>query len=340
MHQIRAVALSGYVEAATFAGLDGRRMLQEAGVSWQALDDPENRLPASTLVRLLEDSAARSGCDSFGLLVANTRSFASLGPVSLLLERLPNPREVVRDCIAFQRQLNDIVGISLDEADDACLIKLDLLPDFWSVQTLDLMIGIGYRVMTGASGNRWQPASVHLVRSPPTDLGLWRHFFAAPIQFENSFTGFSSTREAMMAPNPLADPDMAQNARRLLELAQPDAIPAPISERVRRAIMLLLPGGRANVDVVASHLGVSRRSLQRSLHAEGHRFGDLLDKVRQELAQAYLANSAHPITSVAAMLGYGSPSSFTRWFAGEFGTSPQTWRSAATASRERDRSLS
>jgi AraC-like DNA-binding protein len=26
------------------------------------------------------------------------------------------------------------------------------------------------------------------------------------------------------------------------------------------------------------------------------------------------------------MLGYSSPSSFTRWFAGSFGVSPQIWR--------------
>jgi len=29
---------------------------------------------------------------------------------------------------------------------------------------------------------------------------------------------------------------------------------------------------------------------------------------------------------VASLLGYSSPSSFTRWFAGSFGVSPQLWR--------------
>ena len=112
MHQIRAVTLAGYTEVATFVGLDGRRMLQEAGLTWQALEDPENRLPAATVVKLLEDSAERSGCDSFGLLMAKTRSFASLGSLSLLLPHLRNAREVVLACIEFQQQLNDIVTIS------------------------------------------------------------------------------------------------------------------------------------------------------------------------------------------------------------------------------------
>ena len=339
MHQLRAVALSGYIEVANFVGLDGRRMLQEAGVSWQALEDPENRIPAATVVRLMEDAAERSGCESFGLLVASTRSFASLGPVSLLLERLPNMREIVRVATEFQRHLGDILEISTEDSGEVCLLKLNPLPGYWSVQALDWMVGVANGVLRGASGNSWRPAAVHLVRSPPSDMSVWRRAFGVPIEFESSFNGFSSSHEAMLQPNPGAEAAMARNARRLLQLIQPHALASPISERVRRSIILLLPSGRANVDVVASHLGVSRRSLQRSLHAEGHRFGDLLDNVRQELAKAYLANSAHPITSVAAMLGYGSPSSFTRWFAGEFGTSPQTWRSAA-AGRERDRSLS
>jgi AraC-like DNA-binding protein len=77
---------------------------------------------------------------------------------------------------------------------------------------------------------------------------------------------------------------------------------------------------------VAPHLGLSARSLQRRLDEEGLQFGELLSGVRQELATAYLAGSTRPVTSVAAMLGYSSPSSFTRWFAGSFGMSPQVWR--------------
>ena len=48
--------------------------------------------------------------------------------------------------------------------------------------------------------------------------------------------------------------------------------------------------------------------------------------MRRELATAYLASSTHPITTVAELLGYSSPSSFTRWFAGSFGIPPQLWR--------------
>jgi AraC-like DNA-binding protein len=326
MHQMRAVVLSHYLEVASSVGLDGHRMLRQAGIPLEALEDPENRLPAGPVVRLLERSAEDSGCESFGLLMAERRTFASLGPVSLLLERLPNLRAVVRTSIVFQRYLNDVVTISLEEAEGTSLIRLDLWPEYWGSQMIDLLVGIAFQVNTGAAGRRWRPSCVHTMCKAPADMSAWRRITSDPIEFEANFNGFSCATEALLIPLPLADEEMARNAHRLLRLLPEVTGPEPIGDKVRRTIALLLPSGRATVDQVASHLGLSARSLQRRLDDEGLQFGELLSGLRQELATAYLANSTRPVTSVASLLGYSSPSSFTRWFAGSFGMSPQHWR--------------
>ncbi len=331
MHQMRAVSLTGYLEVANFVGLDGRRMLRQSGISGEMLEDPENRIPAAAVIQLLERSADESGCDSFGLLMAEARSFASLGPLSLLLERLPNVRQMIRAAMAFQRQLNDVVLISLEEHDDTCLLRLDLAPGYWGVQAYDHIVGMAYRVLTTASGNRWKPACVHLMRPAPEDMTVWRRFFSVGTEFDDAFNGLSSSTQALLVPNPLANEEMARHARRLLHLLPPDTEPGQLSDRVRRLITLLLPSGRATLEQAASQLGVSSRSLQRQLEYEGHRFADLLNAVRRELAAAYLAGTGRPITAVAAQLGYASPGSFTRWFASEFGVSPQAWRNERTA---------
>jgi AraC-like DNA-binding protein len=326
MHQMRAVVLSHYAEVANSVGLDGGRMLRQAGIPLEALEDSENRLPAGPVVRLLERSAAESGCENFGLLMAERRTFASLGPVSLLLERLPNLRAVVRTSIVFQRYLNDVVTIALEEMDGTSLIKLDLWPEYWDAQMIDLLVGIALQVNTGASGRRWKADCVHTMRKAPEDMSVWRRLCPVPIEFEANFSGFSCSSESLLIPLPLADEEMARNAHRLLRLLPEVNGPEPIGDKVRRTITLLLPSGRATVDQVAMHLGLSARSLQRRLDEEGLQFGELLSSVRQELATAYLANSSRPVTSVASLLGYSSPSSFTRWFAGSFGVSPQLWR--------------
>jgi AraC-like DNA-binding protein len=335
MHQMRAVTLSCYLEVARSVGLDGERLLREAAIPIEALSDPETRLPANAVIGLLDRSAELSGCEAFGVLMAEARPFSSLGPLSLLLERLPNVREVLLAAIDFQRHMNDVVEISLEDEGDACLIRLDLAPGYWSVQAFDHVVAMSYRVLTAASGQRWKPECIHLVRKAPDDPAPWRRAMPVPIEFDDTFNGLSTTREAVLRPNPRADAAMARHARRLLHLLPVKSINETTRDRVRRAITLLLPRGRATIEQVAAQLGMSPRSLQRRLDDEGYQFAVLLAEVRRELATAYLANSGHPVTTVAGLLGYASPSSFTRWFAGTFGATPQAWR-AGNAGRDDD----
>jgi AraC-like DNA-binding protein len=329
MQQIRAVSLLGYLDVAASLGLDGTAMLRAAGIAGEALSDPENRIPAARLAALLEMSAAKTGREDFALLTAARRNFANLGPVSMLLLHLPNLREVIRVCVTYQRHFNDIVDISLDEDGGACLIRFALPPPLQSGQIVDQTIGVAHRVLLGASGGSWRPDCVHLTREAPEDRLPWRRFFGAPVEFGASCNGFSCSREMLLRPNPLADATMALHAQRLLGLVPVEDGPKPASERVRRAVAALLPAGRATLEQVAAQMATSPRSLQRQLGGEGYRFAELLAEVRKELAAAYLTSSNHPVTSVAGLLGYASPSAFTRWFAGAFGSSPQAWRSAA-----------
>ena len=325
MHELRAVTLTGYLEVAESCGLDGYWMLRHASIPPSALSDPEMRISAQAVVRLLEKSAARSGCDSFGLLMAEHRSFASLGPIALLLERLATTREVIHALIEFRRHMNDIIGVNLEDDGETALVRIGFMPEYARVQITDFAIALGYRVLNGASHGAWVPSTVHLTRPAPGDLTAWRRFFPVPIEFESQFDGYACASASLDIPNPNADPVMALHAHRLLELVPLPVEDAPIGDRVRRSIALLLPNGQARLEPVAAQLGTGARALQRALEQEGLTFAALLAEVRRELAQVYLGGT-QSITAISQQLGYASPSAFTRWFASEFGQSPQAWR--------------
>ena len=328
---MRAATLTGYLEVARHVGLDPFELLREAGLTPDFLDDPEKRHAAGDVVELLEASAARSGCESLGLLMAECRSFAQLGPLSLLLERLPTVRDVVKALSLYRRHFNDILDIELEEDGDPCLIDIELLPQFAKIQIIDLTAARFYRNVSGASGGRWHPLSVHLVRDAPEDLSAFRRIFPCPVEFGSSFNGFSCTSNSLAVANPLANETMARHASRLLQMVELGPEDAPTSDQARRAIALLLPSGKATLEHVATNLGVSARALRRGLEREGHVFGNLLNEVRRDLAQRYLASSNHSITAISDLTGYTSLSSFSRWFAAEFGMAPHSWRSAQIA---------
>ena len=89
--------------------------------------DPEKKLPASSVVELLEQSASRSGRSDFGLLLAQCRTFASLGPVSLLLEHLPTMWDVVQAATEHRRHFNDILIFGTEEIGGSEMLKIELM---------------------------------------------------------------------------------------------------------------------------------------------------------------------------------------------------------------------
>jgi AraC-like DNA-binding protein len=74
------------------------------------------------------------------------------------------------------------------------------------------------------------------------------------------------------------------------------------------------------------------RTLQRQLDEADTSFTAMLGEVRRELAQRYVANPRYSLVRVSELLGYSTPSSFTRWFITQFGQAPQDWRKANSGS--------
>jgi AraC-like DNA-binding protein len=101
---------------------------------------------------------------------------------------------------------------------------------------------------------------------------------------------------------------------------------ADIGQRVRAALLELLPAGRATIDAASKQIGVSTRSLQRQLGEAGKSFRMLLDATRTDLAMHYLRTSSLSCAEIAYLLGYDDPNSFSRAFRTWTGKSPESVR--------------
>ena len=70
VHLVRAASLTGYLELAGLLRLDPYPLLQAAGLPRACLHDPDLKIAADAGRKLLEDSAARTQEESFGLRLA------------------------------------------------------------------------------------------------------------------------------------------------------------------------------------------------------------------------------------------------------------------------------
>lgn len=329
---VRAASLTHYVEVARHVGLDPRRMLADAGLGGNVLDEPDLRIPAQRVNLLLERSAASSGVEAFGLRMAESRQLSNLGPVGMLIRDQPTLRESLAVLVRYQVLLNGAMSLLIEEAAGVVVIREDVVAGEGAPvrQAIELAIGVMVRLMRQFLGPQWRPRRVCFTHAAPKDLGTHLRVFGPCVEFEHDFNGVVCAAGDLDTPNPSGDPAMARYAQKLLDTALQVQAPS-MSEEVRRTALLLLPGGRCSIEQVAMHLGLVCRTVQRRLADEGTSFSELVNELRVDLARRHVTGSERPLTEVAALLGFSAPSGFSRWFQAQFGHSPSQARAPRPA---------
>jgi AraC-like DNA-binding protein len=329
---VRAAALSNFAEVARQVGLNPRAMLREAGLDLAVLTHPDMRIPAGAVAALLETAAQRSGCQTFGLLMAESRRLADFGPVSLLIAHQPTLRDALETTVRYRHLMNEALAMHVEEYGDLVILREELVIEDSapSRQAYELAIGALFRMFSALLGPRWRPYSVKFTHAAPDDINIHRRIFGPNVEFDSDFSGIICSGADLDRANPSADRALAEYARQFVE-GLGERASKSTSQEVLKAAYLLMPLGRASISQIAQSMGLNVRTLQRRLEAEGQAFSDLLNGVRRDLAVRYLANPANSMTEIARLLGYTQLSSFTRWFIAEFELPPSRWRARLAA---------
>lgn len=324
---IRAGALAHYLETCQRLGVDPVPLLAEVGLSKAQLQHPEHRLCGEAAVHLLENTAAVGGCQAFGLSMAAARQLSDLGAVSLLLCHQRSLRDALQVLLHYRHLMNESVAIHLDGEGSRAIIRQDVLTrsSMPSRQANELAMGVLFRLCATLLGKHWRPSSVHFTHSAPANLQLHRRLFACELVFGSHFNGIVCPDGSLEQGSGQADPAMARNAQRYLVPLQQEG-GSPLVDAVRKAIRFWLPAGRASIEQIAQMQGLNVRTLQRRLDEQGLVFSALIGEARRDLALRYLGNSNYPLQRIAELLGFSVPTSFTRWFIGQFGMPPAAWR--------------
>ena len=107
---------------------------------------------------------------------------------------------------------------------------------------------------------------------------------------------------------------------------------ATTAERVRAALVEILPAGRSSLAAVTDQLAVSARTLQRQLQQEGTSYQAVLAGTREDLARHYLANSTMTSAEIGYLLGYEDAGTFHRAFRTWTDTTPDRIRTQSATS--------
>jgi len=333
---VRAATLMNFAEVSRAHGLNPLGLIRQLGLDGRVLTQPDMRLPATAVVALLEAAADASGCETFGLQMAESRRLSDFGALSLLITHQPTLREVLRTLGEYRLLVNEALTIHVEETDSTVVVREDLMVTGprGARQAYELAVGVMVRICKSLLGQRWRPSSVNFTHSAPRDLSVHTRIFGRELAFNSDFNGVVCALADLDYANPAADPVLAGYARTFVQTLRRSDQGSVVGE-VQRAIHLLLPSGQATIERVAESSGLSARTLQRRLDDQGADFRSILDDVRSDLALRFVANEAYSLTRVAQLLGYSQSSTFTRWFHAKFGLAPSQWRRSGAAGAAR-----
>lgn len=311
-------------------GIASAPALAAAGLEAAQLNDTSLRLPMEVHERLLDYFCQRSGDPLFGLNSARFVKPSSWNVLGYITMNCATLGEAMGRIMPFEKLVGDM-GTSRAE------VAGDQVQLIWSCrhQRPDIRRHLVENVLASwllyarwIADSELSPSVVWFEHSRPeqAELAQYEALFGCPVRFEQP-------RSALVAPLKYLQLPLRQSDPRLLKTLEDHAqgmmaalADAPLALQVKSALRQRLKHGVPRKEQVAEQLALSVRTLQRQLQQAGTSYQQLLDDVRQELAEHALLHSEQSLQEISDSLGFSEPRSFHRAFKQRTGLTPAQYR--------------
>ncbi|MCU1751991.1 AraC family transcriptional regulator [Pseudomonas sp. 6D_7.1_Bac1] len=317
------VAIARALEA---SGVDSKRIFESLGIPTDVSTDPMTRLPAVTMTRLFRTCVDVTNNPYFGLKVAKFIHLTHLHALGYSLAASGTLMDFCRRLERYFRLVSQLAKISVIEADQQILLRLDYLAAF-SGETEDAFFGFLILTMRLLYKQQLAPVRLEMQHPMPREGAQpYEALFRCPVIFSKVGGLLVFDKADLVQPLTGSCPELAQVNDNIVigYLARLDK--SDVITGVTQKIIEFLPDGDCTRDKVASALCMSPTKLQLKLSQRGTHFQQLLDDTRKELACSYLSQASRPVTEITFLLGFSDTSNFTRAFKRWTGLSPTDYR--------------
>lgn len=326
-----------YLRMAESLGVDYSPCLVAAAIDPALLQDSNQRVPGSALEKLLACLIPRSGDPCFGLHTSAFIQPASYSVLGYIAMNCATVGEALA-CIPLYEKIVGDMGVTT-----TCAIGSDVQVQ-WHCNFTDPQVRrhvIENVLASWTRYTRWMsgvmdesPVAVLLEHSAPADKACLQEYqavFNAEVRFDQPCTALIVSQQQLAFPIAQADPQLLatllQHATQVL--AQIDQNES-FTRKVKNLLRLQLNEALPRKETIAEQLHMTARTLQRRLSDEGTTFLDVLNELRQELAEYYLLQTSLSIDEIGVRLGFAEARSFHRSFKQWTGTTPGKFRDSAS----------
>jgi AraC-like DNA-binding protein len=330
---IRAFFLAPLIRELDRCGFVVDGYLREYGLSAAKLTSLYDRLPLRHFVAITEDLSKRLDRPFLGLELGRNFSMADLGPFYAMFILARDMRLALEGLVRYQStwQTNTILEVARGKETSACRYLIQD-PAIWPRrQDAEFALAAFTTLIRQVTSKRWRPIAVEFEHDVSTRVSTLQQFFRAPISGNRPANLLIIANADLDRPLPSRftseDGDIAPILdRHLVELLGP---PAEANQscvaRVSALIARRLGHAKVTIDVVATEMSVSVRTLRRYLTEEGTSFRQILQEHRRTTIEAILRSEHARLADLACRLNYSDRAALSRAFKSWTGMSPREY---------------
>jgi AraC-like DNA-binding protein len=305
--------------------------LERAGLTANEVEDPGRRIEVSAQVKFLKIAADALQDDLLGFRLSQGFDLREAGLLYYIVSSSDSFADAMSNSERYTRIVNEGIEIKFEGSRAAITIDYAGVERLSDRHQFEFWLFSIVRMCRQITGTRLAPRQFSFRHSRKATPPECRAFLGCEVTYGANVDEIVLPMQVNKLPIVGADRYLHEMLVQYAEEALASRTPerASVRSRVEHAIGPLLPHGKAKAPTVAKELGVSHRTLARSLATEGLTFSGILDQNKADLAKSYLTHGELSISQIAWLLGYREVSTFTHAFKRWYGITPTELRAGS-----------
>lgn len=305
-----------------------KEMIKEVDLSLEDLEEKES-IKSYKLSAVFRYCMEKTENPNLALELGQSIPYQSLGILGYLLLNAKDLKQMIEKFNSYQKLISGHLKFNFYEDDEFYKFAIYInenkqipIPSFHAQVHLSGILSVLSKIL----GEKVVPASTYFAHDKQNDIKILQDIFGENIFFERDENAIYFKKDALNTPIHNSNPAMLgyfeAQANSILSLAEESSW----FSKTEKEILKNIGDNAISIDLVASHLDISVRTLQNYLKMESKSFSEALANVRNGLAKHYILHTKLDDGSISLLLGYSEVSSFYRAYKKWSGSTPKELR--------------
>jgi AraC-like DNA-binding protein len=309
-------------------GLSPNDVLTGSHILEAQFKDHEASISFSQFNRVIENALTISQLPELGLQFGKQLNLTAHGDMGIAMMSSETIQQALETGVQYLAIRNPLIHLSyhLEKNRVSLQVMLDFATGAVKRFLLDMTMASIHCIRTFLLGDAAGPFEVSFNYPRPEKIKPYEAFFHHQLNFDATSSAYSFPQTELQIKLPLADPLTREIAEKRCKIKLSAlSTHQDLSSKVKQ-LLLSRPGYFPNLDEIAAKLFVSPRTLRRHLSEENTSFQEIVNALRQELAEDYLRSTSLSISEISDLLNYSDPSNFANAFKKRGSLSPLQFR--------------